>query len=88
MKKTPTPYSPLSGSSKLLIDFLKNSSGICIRIPEPSPAFGSAPTAPLCSKLHNMDKAFSIILCERLFFISTMNPTPQESCSFIESYRP
>ena len=49
-KKTiPTPYWPSSGN--FILDasnsFLKKLSGTCIKIPAPSPARGSAPTAPL-----------------------------------------
>ena len=53
MNSAPTAYSPGSGRVKpsLAASLAKNLCGICTRMPAPSPARGSAPTAPRCSRL-------------------------------------
>ena len=38
----------------LINSFEKNTSGICINIPAPSPIVGSDPTAPLCVRFSNI----------------------------------
>src|SRR5580704_3156822 len=57
-------------------------------MPAPSPARGSAPTAPRCSRLSRMVSASSTIWCDLRPLISAMNPTPQESFSSAGSNRP
>ena len=59
----------------------KNLCGICTRMPAPSPARGSAPTAPRCSRLQRIASASSTILCDLRPLMSAMKPTPQESLS-------
>src|SRR5579862_147380 len=87
---TPTAYSPGAGSLKpSAADCLaKNLCGVCTRMPAPSPARGSAPTAPRCSRLTRIVSASSTILCDLRPLISAMNPTPQESFSSAGSNRP
>src|SRR5262249_40682688 len=86
----PTAYSPGAGSPKPSFCALaaKNLCGICVRMPAPSPARGSAPTAPRCSRLSRMVSASSTILCDLRPLISAMNPTPQESFSRAGSNSP
>ncbi len=62
--------------------------GICTRMPAPSPARGSAPTAPRCSRLTRIVSASSTILCDLRPLMSAINPTPQESFSSAGSNRP
>ncbi len=57
-------------------------------MPAPSPARGSAPTAPRCSRLSRMVSASSTILCDLRPLMSAMKPTPQESFSSAGSNRP
>src|SRR6202795_1512338 len=57
-------------------------------MPAPSPARGSAPTAPRCSRLTRMVSASSTILCDLWPLISAINPTPQEAFSSAGSNRP
>src|SRR5580704_3177129 len=57
-------------------------------MPAPSPARGSAPTAPRCSRLTRIVSASSTILCDLRPLISAMNPTPQEAFSSAGSNRP
>ena len=66
----------------------KNLCGICTRIPAPSPARGSAPTAPRCSRLSRMVSASSTILCDLRPLMSAMKPTPQEAFSSAGSNSP
>src|SRR3974390_2382196 len=66
----------------------RNLCGICTRIPAPSPARGSAPTAPRCSRLSRIVSASSMILCDLRPLISAINPTPQESFSSVGSNKP
>ena len=86
----PTAYSPGAGNLKpSSAAFLaKNLCGICTRMPAPSPARGSAPTAPRCSRLTRIVSASSTILCDLRPLISAINPTPQESFSSAGSNRP
>ena len=57
-------------------------------MPAPSPARGSAPTAPRCSRLTRMVSASSTILCDLRPLMSAIKPTPQESFSCAGSNRP
>src|ERR1700733_8109599 len=86
----PTAYRPGAGNVKpSSADFFaKNLCGICTRMPAPSPARGSAPTAPRCSRLTRMVSASSTILCDLRPLMSAMNPTPQESFSSAGSNKP
>src|SRR5580658_9772719 len=86
----PTAYWPGAGNVKpsSAVFIAKNLCGICTRMPAPSPARGSAPTAPRCSRLTRMVSASSTILCDLRPLISAMNPTPQESFSSAGSNRP
>ena len=79
MNSDPTAYSPGAGSLKPSRSaFLaKKACGICTRMPAPSPARGSAPTAPRCSRLHRIASASSTIWCDLRPLISAMKPTPQ-----------
>jgi len=63
----------------------KNLCGVCTRMPAPSPARGSAPTAPRCSRLSRIVSASSTSLCDFRPLMSAMNPTPQESFSSVGS---
>ena len=66
MNSAPTAYSPGLGRLKPSMSaFLaKNLCGICTRMPAPSPARGSAPTAPRCSRLQRIASASSTSLCD------------------------
>src|SRR5579863_1025267 len=66
----------------------RNLCGVCTRMPAPSPARGSAPTAPRCSRLSRIVNASSTIWCDLRPFMSAINPTPQESFSSAGSNRP
>ena len=66
----------------------RNLCGICTSMPAPSPARGSAPTAPRCSRLTRIVNASSTILCDLRPLMSAINPTPQESFSSAGSNRP
>src|SRR5258707_672861 len=57
-------------------------------MPAPSPARGSAPTAPRCSRLQRMLIASETIWCDFRPLMLAMKPTPQESFSRLRSYRP
>src|SRR5215831_13310784 len=57
-------------------------------MPAPSPARGSAPTAPRCSRLQRMPSASETIWCDLWPLMLAMKPTPQESFSSERSYRP
>ena len=59
----------------------RSACGIWIRMPQPSPSFGSAPTAPRWSRLTRICRPFSRMSCDLRFFMSATKPTPQESCS-------
>src|SRR6185436_6937575 len=79
----PTPYCPAAGSStrSAFTSRRKNASGICTRIPAPSPVFGSQPQAPRCVRFWRTVRPFCTISCEGSPFTFTTNPTPQASCS-------
>src|SRR5437588_10626345 len=66
----------------------RNLCGVCTRMPAPSPARGSAPTAPRCSRLTRIVSASSTILCDLRPLMSAINPTPQESFSSVGSNKP
>ena len=55
-KTKPAPYSAFAGSLKSTTA-RKNASGICDRIPAPSPVPASDPTAPRCSRLRSAFRA-------------------------------
>ncbi len=90
MNRATTAYSPGFGKANPSREasLAKNPCGICTRMPAPSPARGSAPTAPRCSRLQRMASASSISLCDLRPLMSAMKPTPQESLSSAGSYRP
>ncbi len=50
-------------------------------MPQPSPALGSAPTAPRWSRLSRICSPIATMACDFRFFMSATKPTPQESCS-------
>ncbi len=54
-------------------------------MPAPSPARGSAPTAPRCSRLQRMLSASETIWCDFWPLMLAMKPTPQESFSMPRS---
>src|SRR5215471_6076852 len=66
----------------------RNLCGVCTKIPAPSPARGSAPTAPRCSRLSRIVSASSTILWDLCPLMSAINPTPQESFSSAGSNKP
>ena len=86
----PTPYSPAGGSWILPqpISSRRNWSGIWIKIPAPSPANGSAPTAPRCVRFFRICKPWHIMSWLCLPLIWATKPTPQASCSWRGSYKP
>ena len=59
-----------------------------MRIPAPSPARGSAPTAPRCVRFLSICRPCSMMAWDFLPLIWATNPTPQASCSLAGSYRP
>src|SRR5690606_3055589 len=63
-------------------------SGIWIRMPAPSPASGSAPTAPRWVRLARIFSPSRTVWWLLRFLMSATKPTPQESCSLRGSYRP
>ena len=79
----PTPYSPAAG--KLIPSTshsrLKNSCGICTKIPAPSPVSLSAPAPPRCSRRSKIRKPSSIISWDFLPLILTTKPMPHASFS-------
>ena len=86
----PTPYWPAAGS---LIPCFANSSrkrasGICSNIPAPSPASGSAPTAPRWVRFLRICKPCSTMACDFAPLMCATKPTPQASCSLAGSYNP
>ena len=85
-KAMPTPYLPRSG--RFGISRRKNSSGIWVIMPAPSPVRESPPTAPRCMSRSRTSMPFSTISCFLAALMSATSPTPQASCSFIESYIP
>ena len=82
---TPTPYAPNGGNASFIPASLAtlriNLSGIWVKIPAPSPAFFSAPTAPLCSRFVKSSKPFDTISWDCFPFKWATNPTPHASCS-------
>jgi hypothetical protein len=59
----------------------RNAWGIWIRMPAPSPVFGSHPHAPRCRRFFSTVSAWLTIACERRPLMSTTKPTPQASRS-------
>jgi hypothetical protein len=90
MKNAPTAYSPGDGrvNPSSLALRAKKPCGICTRMPAPSPARGSAPTAPRCSRLQRMLIASATIWCDFTPLMLAMKPTPQASFSRDRSYMP
>ncbi len=86
-KMRPVPYSPSAGKFKLSLvaSARKNRSGICIRMPAPSPVLTSQPQAPRCSRFKRICSASCTIWCDLRFFKSAMKPTPHASCSYCGS---
>ena len=80
MNSAPMAYSPGAGRVKpsSAVFPAKNRCGICTRIPAPSPARGSAPTAPRCSRFTRIVRASSTIWWDLRPLMSAMKPTPQE----------
>ena len=66
----------------------RNSCGIWIRMPAPSPAMGSAPTAPRCSRFSRMASASLISWWDLPPLRLAMKPTPQASYSRLGSKSP
>ena len=58
----PAAYSPTGGSSKPTTARRK-ASGICVRMPAPSPVPASEPIAPRCSRLRSAVSARSMMSC-------------------------
>ena len=89
-KIMPTPYSPAAG--KLMPNTshsrLKNSCGICTKIPAPSPVSLSAPAPPRCSRRSKIRKPSSMISWDFLPLIFTTKPIPQASFSNWLLYMP
>ena len=73
--------SPLSLCPVLATCSMKNSRGIAICIPAPSPVIPSASTAPLCQIARSALIAASTTAREGLPLMAATNPTPQLSCS-------
>src|SRR5476649_2469185 len=90
MNKKPTAYWPRSGRANpnSFAQRTKNLCGFCTRMPAPSPARGSAPTAPRCSRLRRIVRPSLTIWCDDRPLMSAMKPTPQESFSKPGSKRP
>ena len=90
MKIWPTAYWPGAGSVKprRAASFAKKRWGIWTSMPAPSPARGSAPTAPRCSRLSRIWIPSSMILWDLRPLMSAMKPTPQASRSWAGSNRP
>ena len=61
-KIMPAAYSPTGGSSKSTTARRK-ASGICVRMPAPSPVPASEPIAPRCSRLRSAVRARSMMSC-------------------------
>ena len=86
----PTPYWPSGGRRTpcAIISSRKNASGICRRMPAPSPASGSAPTAPRWVRfLQDQQPLLDDRVAFRPLMLAT-KPTPQASCSLAGSYSP
>ena len=56
-------------------------SGICSRIPAPSPVCASAPAAPRCSRFASAVSPRTTVSCVGTPFRRATNVTPQASCS-------
>ncbi len=59
---SPAAYSPTGGSSKPTTA-RRNASGICVRMPAPSPVPASEPMAPRCSRLRRASRANAMMSC-------------------------
>ena len=77
----PTPYSPVAGRATPLstVTARKCSSGIWMRMPEPSAVSGSAPRAPRWSRLASTSTPFKTMSCDRRALMLATTPTPQAS---------
>ena len=83
----PVAYWPAAGSDTPATA-RQNASGTCIRIPAPSPVFGSAPRAPRWSIRRSAASPRHTTSWDRRPATSATNATPHESCSYAGSYRP
>ncbi len=81
-------YCPAGGSSKPNREHssAKKACGICVRMPQPSPIFGSAPTAPRWSRFSRIFRPCCTMEWLRRSCMSAMKPTPQASRSWAGSY--
>src|SRR3954470_6804942 len=86
-KAMPVAYSPSGGRSKST-SARSSVSGIWVRIPAPSPEFGSEPAAPRWSRLCRAVRPAATIRRLLLPRTSATKATPQASLSFAGSYSP
>ena len=87
-KKTmPAAYSPSGGKSKL-VSSRRNLRGNCSKMPAPSPAAGSAPTAPRWRMLFRISRPSETMPRLLRPVMSATKPTPHASCSRAGSYKP
>src|SRR3954451_16627609 len=84
---TPTAYSPTGGSSKST-SARSRASGIWVRMPAPSPEFGSEPAAPRWSRLCRAVRPRATMARDLRPRASATKATPHASLSFAGSYRP
>ena len=70
----PAAYSPTGGSSKSTTARRK-ASGICVRMPAPSPVPASEPIAPRCSRLRSAVSARSMMLAPPMLKLVPSTPT-------------
>ena len=83
-KATPAAYSPAGGRSKSAVA-RSRASGTWVRMPAPSPEFGSEPAAPRWSRLCSAVRPMATIDRERRPWASATKATPQASCSLAGS---
>src|SRR3954469_7369951 len=86
-KARPTAYSPIGGSSKST-SARSSPSGTWVRMPAPSPEFGSEPAAPRWSRLCRAVSPDATMARERRPRASATKATPQASLSLAGSYSP
>ena len=89
-KSIATPYCLGAGSSKpkLGARLAKNSCGICIKMPAPSPVDSSALDAPRCIRFSSTCLPYSTMAWSGLPEMLTTAPMPHASCSNCGSYKP
>ena len=87
-KIIPTPISFIDPkwTPSFSSSFWNSFSGICVKIPAPSPVFASAATAPRCVKFVTACVAILIISWLRFPKRFAIKPTPQASFSLISLY--